>query len=472
MSDKNAHKLENEEFGKEKEETYSNKRIKEAQIDRLSALPDSLIIHILSLLDLNVKKAAATCVLSKRWQFIWSELPWLYFCNHSCLIEDRRNFVSWVGRTLLLRSSGIHLESFEIDFYYDECFATDFNGWVRFAIRSKVKLLSLVIQSSTHHYKPPQVLYSSSSLRYLNVVHCVLAPGVAIDWPSMTGIWIRNSEVDENLIRKIILGCPELRSLYLAECWGFERLDLDSTSLDMLEISHPNGEEGDMRVFEISAPYLRNLHITFDAMWSKMQLKNVSSLISVSICFTTFEIHVEVLNNAKELFENIRHVKDVKLETLCVKAVSELVFLEHRLPQSRREVLRLVISRDEDCIPGILGLLESSPNLNTLHVEYSQICDKYMEFVARREPADIEDLDSDLLHLKTVRVLNYADPNPGCEPMLTVARILLKRAPALELMVIDAQGKLTDFPSEFAMISQKVLSYPRASEKAVIDLHQ
>ncbi|KAL3619063.1 hypothetical protein CASFOL_036633 [Castilleja foliolosa] len=469
MSDKRAHKLENEEFGNDS----SNKRIKETQIDRLSALPDSLIIHILSLLDFDVDKVAATCVLSKRWQFIWSELPSLYFSNHSCLIEDKRDFVSWVGRTLLLRSSGTHLESLGISFFhYDECFATDIYAWVRFAIRSKVKELSLVIQSSPHSYKPPQVLYSASSLRYLYVLHCVLAPGVAIDWPSMTGIWIRNAEVDENLIRKIILGCPVLRRLSLLLCWGFERLDLDSTSLDMLEISHPNGKEGGKSVFEISAPYLRNLHIRFDAVWGKMQLMNVSSLISVGICFTTFDNSVEVLNNTMELFENIRHVKDVKLESLCVKAVSELVFLGHRLPQSRRNVLGLVVLGDESCIPGILGLLESSPNLNTLQIKYSQICDLYKEFVPERGPAEIDDLYCDLLHLKTVRILNYADPNLGCEQMLTVARILLKRAPALELMVIDAQDKLIDFPSEFAEISQKVLSYPRASEKAVIDLHQ
>ncbi|KAL3619061.1 hypothetical protein CASFOL_036631 [Castilleja foliolosa] len=472
MSDKSAHKLENEEFGKEKEETYSNKRIKEMPIDRLSALPDSLIIHILSFLDCDVKEVAATCVLSKRWQFIWSELPRLYFSNHSRLIEGKRDFVSWVGRTLLLRSSGTHLESLEISFFhYDECFATDFNGWVRFAIRSKVEALSFVIHSSPHSYKPPQVLYSASSLRYLYVLHCVLAPGVAIDWPSMTHIWIKNAEVDENLIRKIILGCPLLRSLSLSQCWGFERLDLDSTSLNMLEISHPKGRGGKC-VFEISAPYLRNLHIRFDAVWGKMQLMNVSSLISVDIYFKTFDNSVEVLNNTMELFENIRHVKDVELESLCVKAVSELVFLGHRLPQSRRDVLKLVVSRDEGCIPGILGLLESSPTLKTLQIKYSQICDLYREFVPRRGPAEIDDLDCDLLHLKTVRLLKYADPNLSSEPMLTVARILLKRAPALELMVIDAQGKLTDFPSEFAMISQKVLSYPRASEKAVIDLHQ
>ncbi|KAL3619062.1 hypothetical protein CASFOL_036632 [Castilleja foliolosa] len=468
MSDKSAHKLENEEFGNDS----SNKRIKETPIDRLSALPDSLIIHILSLLDFDVDKVAATCVLSKRWQFIWSELPRLYFSNHSCLIEDKRDFVSWVGRTLLLRSSGTHLESLGISFFhYDECFATDMNGWVRFAIRSKVEALSLVIQSSPHSYNPPQVLYSASSLRYLYVLQCDLAQGVAIDWPSMTQIWITNAEVDENLIRKIILGCPVLHRLSLTQCWGFECLDLDSESLDMLEISYPKGKIGGKGVFEISAPYLRNLHIRFDAVGGKMQLMNVSSLISVSIFFTALDNSVEVLNNTMELFEKIRHVKDVKLESLCVEAVSELVFLGHRLPQSRRDVLKLVVSRDEGCIPGILGLLESSPNLNTLQIKYSQICDLYREFVPRRGPAEIDDLDCDLLHLKTVR-LKYADPNLSSEPMLTVARILLKRAPALELMVIDAQGKLTDFPSEFAMISQKVLSYPRASEKAVIDLHQ
>ena len=38
-------------------------------VDRISALPDDIVIGIVSLLPL--KDAAATCVLSRRWEHVW-----------------------------------------------------------------------------------------------------------------------------------------------------------------------------------------------------------------------------------------------------------------------------------------------------------------------------------------------------------------------------------------------------------------
>lgn len=53
---------------------------KQRRIDRLGELPDSLLIHILSFL--NVKEAGRTSVLSKRWEFLWAQLPRLLFWEH------------------------------------------------------------------------------------------------------------------------------------------------------------------------------------------------------------------------------------------------------------------------------------------------------------------------------------------------------------------------------------------------------
>ncbi|KAI3974971.1 hypothetical protein MKX01_005082, partial [Papaver californicum] len=45
--------------------------------DRISDLPESLIHHILSFID--IKYAVQTCVLSKRWSEIWISLQFLNF---------------------------------------------------------------------------------------------------------------------------------------------------------------------------------------------------------------------------------------------------------------------------------------------------------------------------------------------------------------------------------------------------------
>ncbi|VVA15611.1 PREDICTED: F-box/LRR-repeat [Prunus dulcis] len=46
-------------------------------LDRISALPDEILVSILSLLPL--KEAAATSILSRRWQYVWMSTMVLNF---------------------------------------------------------------------------------------------------------------------------------------------------------------------------------------------------------------------------------------------------------------------------------------------------------------------------------------------------------------------------------------------------------
>ncbi|KAL3620467.1 hypothetical protein CASFOL_035379 [Castilleja foliolosa] len=400
-------------------ETMSNKRMKEMSIDRLSALPDGILLHILSFLDSNVKKAAVTSVLSKRWQFLWSELPKLTFRDYFWDVGKTREFVSWVNRTIMLRSES-YLKEFQVDFLYDECYALE----------------------------------------------CIVAPQLKIEWPCLTRLAFEDVELHDDVIQEILLGCPVLRRLELRHCWGFKRLDVNSESLHGLMV-YDSKDKSKIDLLEISAPCIRSLDLSFSPVEKKLQLINVQSLVTADIHFTVCDDSLEVVYTTLELLQKLQHAEELILGGVFVEVLSSSVLRGLRLPQSKRKVLVLETSRDMESIPGILGLLESSPCLDTLLIES---VDSYEEPVRSWVPAAKNDLECDLLNLKTVRLLDFADPNHAGEPMLTIARTLLKRATTLEKMKIKALGKLTEFASEFTKMSETVLSYPRSSEKAVVGL--
>ncbi|RZC93689.1 hypothetical protein C5167_016318 [Papaver somniferum] len=66
--------------------------------DRISNLPASLLLHILSFVDTT--DAARTGILSKRWKYIWRSIPILQFgCQNSSQTDT---FMDFVDRTLEL----------------------------------------------------------------------------------------------------------------------------------------------------------------------------------------------------------------------------------------------------------------------------------------------------------------------------------------------------------------------------------
>ncbi|KAL3620458.1 hypothetical protein CASFOL_035370 [Castilleja foliolosa] len=450
-----------------------NARLGAMSADRLSSLPDDILLHILSFLDSDLKQAAVTSVLSKRWQYLWSELPKLNFSDHSW--DDRKldfgywvdrtsDFVSWVHRTIILHS-GSYLEQFKVNFSYDKRYTFDVNAWVRFAVKNNVKELSLRLHSDIYFYTLPQGLNSSSSLTCLWLQRCILAPQSKIEWPCLTRLTVKDMELDDDVIQEILLGCPVLCRLELRYCWGFKRLDINSESLHELRFDSEVKNNKDLLV--ISAPCLRYLDVSFSPVAKKLQLINVQSLVTVNIHFTECDNSLEVMNTTLELLEKVQHAEELILGGLFIKVLSELVLHGWRLPQSKHTSLVLETSRDMESIPGILGLLESSPNLKTLLIERD---DSYEEPVRAWVPAAKNDLECDLLNLKTVRLLDFADPNHAGEPMLTIARTLLKRATILEMMRISAKGHLKQFASEFTKMSGTLLTYRRSSKRAVVVL--
>ncbi|KAL8489622.1 hypothetical protein ACS0TY_025508 [Phlomoides rotata] len=345
----------------------SNKWIKEMPIDRLSVLPDSLLVRILSFL--YMKEAARTSVLSKRWKFLWAELPGLEFLDDywvsSTRTEKTLKFVSWVNRTIDIRK-GNYLEKFQIKCNYDKCFASDVDTWVEFSVKNEVKVLSLMLYPGmVNDYKPPQMMYSCSSLTALRLKGCIMAYEGAIEWQSLTDLTLSYVQLNQHLLDEILSSCPVLNSLALVECWGFNRLEVNSICLNRLTVE----ESIHASILEISAPYTPSLNITVFPDGRKWQLRNISSVVTATINFFEFDYGCteEVMDNANEFLQHFKHVDDLAVHRLCFEVLSIMAVNGWQLPQFKLRHLTIAsFSEYEHSISGIICLLESSPNIETL----------------------------------------------------------------------------------------------------------
>ena len=93
---------EEEEEESSSSDDYPSKRRKHVPIveeeDRISTLPDSILLTILS--SLCTKDAVRTGVLSKRWAYLWTFVPSLHFTDYS--LRHAADYANFVDNVLLL----------------------------------------------------------------------------------------------------------------------------------------------------------------------------------------------------------------------------------------------------------------------------------------------------------------------------------------------------------------------------------
>lgn len=116
-------------------------------MDRMSGLPDEILLHILSFLP--TKNAVSTSILSSRYSNLWTELPVIDLVenNDHCFVKSDKNkfaFVNFLNNLLLVNtSSTIHKFRLKQNFDFDERYLFRINGWIRFILSKNVVELDL-----------------------------------------------------------------------------------------------------------------------------------------------------------------------------------------------------------------------------------------------------------------------------------------------------------------------------------------
>ncbi|XP_026382225.1 putative F-box/FBD/LRR-repeat protein At1g78760 isoform X2 [Papaver somniferum] len=447
------------------------------EVDRLSNLPESLIHHILSFIDM--KYSVQTSVLSKRWRYIWTLLRTLSmhydYSTHRKLHSDVDDYMYFVERVLMLRDNTCDIQNFHLICHEDVEDFTEINfpleTWMLGVIRRKIQDLLLDLPLPQESNLPP-CIFTCKTLTKL-VLYCdsykqtmVTLPN-SFDLPNLRSLKLKWVAIcDTDLTNKFLSSCPVLESLAITR--SFVNLtDINSPKLKYLTLKHNEYTAIGGQNVRFYAPLLKSFICESDMKHEfDYALENISSLVTCDITMAVDWIDKEEEPGAFEKFT---------AEDKVMSDVPELLD-RHTFEYSNLRSLTLRPFLSKECLPTITYLLKISPNIESLCVVINEspfddgppkypLCDEINE-----DSPDISDdwetglsLPCFLYDLKTVTVHNVK----GRINELKFLEILLKNAMGLEKLVL--YGYWDKDPGNMAMtrrmkkFSEKLIESPRAS---------
>ena len=204
--------------------------------DRISDLPDELIIHILSSLPTIV--AVQTSVLSKRWRRMWTSIPVLNFYdsrdekNYS--YHKKEKFLKFVDECLKQPYVDTKMTKFNLMMQlYGDCGRVD--DWLRFPVEKNVQELVLHVRPKRRWmYSLPSAILCSRTLTHLELNGLKLKVPV-VSLPVLKILYLKNVKMNDQALKTLVLGSPLLENLHLNDCSGLVNPQVISSSLKYME---------------------------------------------------------------------------------------------------------------------------------------------------------------------------------------------------------------------------------------------
>ncbi|KAL7610418.1 hypothetical protein Lser_V15G10538 [Lactuca serriola] len=214
-----------------------NVRRRVVEEDRLSSLPDELIHKILSCFD--IKFVVQTCLLSSRWEYLWTSMPCLNFSSFSPLPK----FAKFMTNVLSHRNHQVEVSSVNLDFHgaASQVFVKKI---AKYAFSHNVQQLTVVCFPKKHH-QYPSCLFSSKSLQHFTLSNhpfsyapC-LTPKTPWDFPALTTLHLSHITLCDDHTEKSV--------------------DLFSKCVNLKNLTLKRFTVMDVEVFDIITPLLSNL---------------------------------------------------------------------------------------------------------------------------------------------------------------------------------------------------------------------
>ncbi|KAK9755855.1 hypothetical protein RND81_01G055300 [Saponaria officinalis] len=284
--------------------TQNGEEFSEGLIDRLSGLPDEILLSILW--TLTLKEAATTSLLSKRWKHLWRYYPVLKFEDFAAMesmgditrpiVEGKSKFVAHVNHALK-QHMGSTIDELSVIFDLDDSYKSHIDKWVLYAFEKHVKRIELNLEPPWVHEKL-QVWYNNITIIYPERVHYTL-PYIRSphNLASLRSLCLRNVNISSGDVQMFLQSCRLLEVLCVARSdiltsisYDGKTIKLQITKASFLSEVHIGGERG-----VVIAPMYESLSTYFP------KLKYLSLEMSLAKKLNLEASHVPLLTRVEHL---------------------------------------------------------------------------------------------------------------------------------------------------------------------------
>ncbi|XP_015160779.1 F-box/LRR-repeat protein 25-like [Solanum tuberosum] len=196
--------------------------------DRTSELPVHIIHHILCRTNLEVKEAAATYMLSKRWYYCWTSRPNLIlhqFQGNTYMPLEK--FVKLVDQSLRFHvEHNLHLEKLKLT-YSDRDLDSKVDHWIELGVKLNVTVLVIYPSFLSKSYSLPNVIYDAKKLKTLWLSRCKFEFDIStthIRFCCLEDLYLYYVHISDAQLQRVIDRCPFIKTLDLVSCQGISKL--------------------------------------------------------------------------------------------------------------------------------------------------------------------------------------------------------------------------------------------------------
>lgn len=221
--------------------------------DRISQLPDAIILHILSFLPTSI--AVWTSLLSRRWQRMWTFLPVLDFVDSRDIPrfkghenpffkgqyrrEERNKFYKLVDECLRRLSRETTVSKFKLSMqYYYGCHSR-IDAWFGSLEKHSVKELDVCLLPRSRGYKYflSKIINNFKALTLLKLSGLNLEFFVPTSLPSLEELYLNKIKMNDGVLDNLLRSFTSLETLNIDRCWGLIDPKVSSSSLRYMEFT-------------------------------------------------------------------------------------------------------------------------------------------------------------------------------------------------------------------------------------------